>query len=149
MPRRSSSQTHSGIAADPMSTIGRRQIVATKLYGYDWSPTQGSPHRRSYEAVADALAEAGTKLVLVQNQLDPMPASDVQQLPPEGEYDDLRFIRFPGFWEEWTPGTERAAIREYCFCPRCRQRFAIQRSSGNASPRSLFLPPTDHDLPLV
>ena len=95
MPRRSSSQTHSGIAADPMSTIGRRQIVATKLYGYDWWPTQGSPHRRSYEAVADALAEAGTKLVLVQNQLDPMPASDVQQLPPEGEYDDLRFIRFP------------------------------------------------------
>jgi hypothetical protein len=187
-----------------MNTINRRQIVATKLYGYDWWPTQAGPDGRPYEAVADALAEAGTSLVLVQNQLDPLPASDVQQLPPEGEYDDLRlrnvlrdrgircfeatsmffqpdvyrerpdlhpvgadgsehvpigwyvglcpsseeyleqrarqlqrvaadlqpdglfldFIRFPGFWETWTPGTERAAIREYCFCSRCRLRFA-------------------------
>jgi hypothetical protein len=31
-----------------------------------------------------------TTVVLVRNQLDPIPASDVQQLPPEGEYDDLR-----------------------------------------------------------
>lgn len=187
-----------------MSTIDRRQIVATKLYGYDWWPAHGGPDHRPYEAVADALAEAGTRMVLVQNQLDPLPASDVQQLPPEGEYDDLRvrevlrdrgircfeatsvffqpgvyrqrpdlhpvgadgtkhapigwyvglcpsseeyleqrakqlqrvaadlqpdglfldFIRFPGFWEMWTPGTDRAAIREYCYCPRCRSRFA-------------------------
>jgi len=73
-----------------MNTIDRCQIVATKLYGYDWWPTQAEPDRRPYEVAADALAEAGTSLVLVQNQLDPMPASDVQQLPPEGEYDDLR-----------------------------------------------------------
>jgi hypothetical protein len=183
---------------------GGRRIVATKLYGYDWWPGPGGPARSRYEAVADALAHAGTNLALVQNQRDPLPASDVQQLPPQGDYDDLRFrevlrdrgircfestsmffqpevyrqrpdlrpvgadgkeftpigwyvglcpsseeyleqrarqlqhiaadldadglflsfIRFPGFWETWTPGTERAAIREYCFCPRCRHRFA-------------------------
>jgi hypothetical protein len=199
----------------PASTINRRQTVATKLYGYDWWPTTGGPDPRPYEAVADALTEAGTSLVLVQNQLDPLPASDVQQLPPEGEYNDLRlrevlrdrgircfeatsmffqpdvyrqrpdlhpigadgtehvpvgwyvglcpsseeyleqrarqlqqvaadlqadglflsFIRFPGFWETWTPGTERAAIREYCFCPRCRLRFA--RETGIKLPDDL------------
>jgi hypothetical protein len=191
---------------DTTSTARSQPIVATKLYGYDWWPAQAGPARSKYEAVADALAEAGTTMVLAQNQLDPLPASDVQQLPPEGEYDDLRlrevlrdrgircfestsmffqpeayrqrpdlrpvgadgtehvpvgwyvglcpsseeyldqrlrqlqrvaadlsadglflsFIRFPGFWETWTPGTERSSIREYCFCPRCRHRFAIQ-----------------------
>ncbi len=178
-------------------------LVATKLYGYDWWPAPG--RQDPYEVVADALADAGTTLVLVQNQLDPLPASDVQQVPPAGQYDDLRlrevlrergircfeatsmffqpevyrqrpglrpvgadgaehvpigwyvglcpsseeyleerarelqrvvadlhadglflsFIRFPGFWETWTPGTERAAVPEYCFCPRCRLRFAL------------------------
>ncbi len=186
-----------------MRTSNRGQIVATKLYGYDWWPAQARRDQHPYELVADRLAEAGTTLVLVQNQLDPLPASDVQQLPPGGEYDDLRlrevlrgrgitcfeatsmffqpdvyrqrpdlrpvgadgtdhvqtgwyvglcpsseeyleqrarqlqrvvadlnadglflsFIRFPGFWETWTPGTDRAAIPEYCFCPRCRRRF--------------------------
>jgi hypothetical protein len=185
-------------------------MVATKLYGYDWWPAHGRPDRGPYEVVADALAEVGTTLVLVQNQLDPLPASDVQQLPPQGEYDDLRlrevlrdrgircfeatsmffqpdvyrqrpdlrpvgadgaehvpvgwyvglcpsseeylerrarqlqrvaadlhadglflsFIRFPGFWETWTPGTDRAAIAEYCFCPRCRLRFTRETGIG-------------------
>jgi hypothetical protein len=187
-----------------VGATSRSPIVATKLYGYDWWPGRVSAGKPPYEAVADALAEAGTTLVLVQNQLDPLPASDVQQAPPQGEYDDLRlrqvlrergmrcfeatsmffqpdvyrqrpdlrpvgadggthepvgwyvglcpsseeyleqrarqlqrvtenlqadglflsFIRFPGFWEAWTPGTDRAAIREYCFCPRCLRRFA-------------------------
>jgi hypothetical protein len=188
-----------------LATGSGRSIVATKLYGYDWWPTHGrGPDHRRYEAVADALAAAGTTLVLGQNQLDPLPTSDVHQLPPQGEYDDLRlrellrergircfeatsmffqpdvyrrrpdlrpvgpdgaehvptgwyvglcpssdeyleqrarqlqrvavdlhadglflsFIRFPGFWEAWTPGTGRAGITEYCFCPRCRSRFA-------------------------
>jgi hypothetical protein len=189
----------------PMRTSSTRRLVATKLYGYDWWPA-GEADGDPYEAVADALAEAGTSLALVQNRIDPVPASDVEQLPPGGEYDDLRlreelrergircfeaismffqpavyrhrpdlrpvgadgaeqvqlgwyvglcpsseeyleqrarrlqrvtadlhadglfldFIRFPGFWEMWTPGTDRAAIREYCFCARCRQRFGLQ-----------------------
>jgi hypothetical protein len=185
-------------------------MIATKLYGYDWWPAQERAGRGPYEVVADALAEVGTTLVLVQNQLDPLPASDVRQLPPAGEYDDLRlrevlrdrgmrcfeatsmffqpeiywqrpdlrpvgadgtqhkpigwyvglcpsseeylekrasqlqrvvadlqadglflsFIRFPGFWETWTPGTDRAAISEYCFCPRCRLRFSRETGIG-------------------
>jgi hypothetical protein len=180
-------------------------IVATKMYGYDWW-TGG------YEATADALAAAGTNLVLAQNPLDPLPASDVAQVRPGGDYDDLRlrrelrargircfestamffqpddywrhpdlrpvgadgtqmqpadwyvglcpsseeyleqrvrllrrvvteleadglfvsFIRFPGFWETWTPGTDRKAVTEYCFCSRCRRRFS--RETGHAVP---------------
>jgi len=186
-----------------MSNGNRSRVVATKLYGYDWWPRHVRPDQSRYEAVADALAQAGTSLVLVQNQLDPLPASDVQQLPPRGEYDDARlrevlrdrgircfeatsmffqpdvyaerpdlrpvaadgtqhgpvgwyvglcpssepylaerasqlqqvvadlgadglflsFIRFPGFWETWTPGTRRSAVPECCFCPRCLRRF--------------------------
>jgi len=180
-------------------------IVATKMYGYDWWAGQ-------YEATVDALAKAGTNLVLAQNPLDPLPASDVQQVRPAGDYDDLRlrrelrargircfestavffqpehyrqrpdlrpvgadgaemtpadwyvglcpsseeyleervgllqrvvteleadglflsFIRFPGFWETWTPGVERTAITEYCFCSRCRRRFS--RETGHDLP---------------
>jgi hypothetical protein len=175
------------------------------MYGYDW-------WTRRYEATADALAAAGTNLVLVQNPLDPLPASDVEQVRPGGDYDDLRlrrelrargmrcfestamffqpehyrqrpdlrpvgadgaemtqadwyvglcpsseeylddrvrllqrvvteleadglflsFIRFPGFWETWTPGVERKAITEYCFCARCRRRFS--RETGHDVP---------------
>jgi hypothetical protein len=51
--------------------MSTRPIVATKLYGYDWWPALAQPGRRKYEVVADALAEAGTTLVLAQNQLDP------------------------------------------------------------------------------
>lgn len=190
-------------------------IVATKMYGYDWWAGR-------YEATADGLAEAGTNLVLAQNPLDPLPASDVQQVRPDGDYDDLRlrrelrargircfestamffqprhyrqradlrpagadgaemtpadwyvglcpsseeyldervrllqrvvtelevdglflsFIRFPGFWETWTPGVKRSAIREYCFCSRCRQRFSREtghRLPGDVRPAAALL----------
>lgn len=209
--------------------MSARRIVATKMYGYGWWPGPGGPPREGaastvrgkthnempYEATADALAAAGTNLVLAQNQLDPLPASDVGQTPPGREYSDLRlrnvlrargmrvfestamffhpahyrerpelrpvapdgtvmvpadwyvglcpsseeyveervqllrrvvteleadgvfisFIRFPGFWETWVPGTKRVTIPEYCFCTRCRGRFA--RETGNALPNEL------------
>jgi len=83
-----------------MSTIDRRRIVATKLYGYDWWPTQA--------------------------QLDPMPASDVQQLPPEGEYDDCGSAKCCG-----TAG------------------YAASRVPGVRHRGRCFSRRWDHDLPLV
>lgn len=46
----------------------------------------------------------------------------VKELQPYGVF--LGFIRFPGFWELWLPRTERADWPEFCFCSRCRNRFA-------------------------
>jgi hypothetical protein len=45
----------------------------------------------------------------------------VSTLEPDGIF--LSFIRFPGFWEAWTPAVKPDEINEYCFCPRCLARF--------------------------
>lgn len=56
-----------------MNATNSRRLVATKLYGYNWWPAQGrSDH--PYEIVPGALSEVGTTLVLLQNQLVPLPA---------------------------------------------------------------------------
>jgi hypothetical protein len=44
----------------------------------------------------------------------------------------LGFMRFPGFWELWLPGTNAEIWREYCFCDRCLERF--QKESGIVLP---------------
>ncbi|HWQ78678.1 MAG TPA: hypothetical protein VN381_07665 [Anaerovoracaceae bacterium] len=35
----------------------------------------------------------------------------------------LGFMRYPGFWELWLPGTSEKDWPEYCFCPRCLEKF--------------------------
>ncbi|WP_344496153.1 hypothetical protein, partial [Nonomuraea monospora] len=54
----------------------------------------------------------------------------VDDLRPDGVF--LNFIRFPGFWEAWTPRRTRAEIKEYCFCERCLRGFS--QSTGNDLP---------------
>jgi len=49
-------------------------------------------------------------------------AEAVRHLKPNGIH--LGFMRFPGFWELWLPQTRRDDHPEYCFCPRCCERFA-------------------------
>ena len=49
----------------------------------------------------------------------------VTELEPDGLF--LSFTRFPGFWENWVPGYAFAAADRFCFCPRCRTRFAADR----------------------
>jgi len=39
----------------------------------------------------------------------------------------LDFIRLPVDWEMITSDTRIESIREYCFCPRCRQKYAASR----------------------
>ncbi|MBA3416123.1 MAG: hypothetical protein H0U10_12955, partial [Chloroflexia bacterium] len=46
----------------------------------------------------------------------------VADLQPDGLF--LSFTRFPGFWENWLPDYRFSAADEFCFCDRCRARFA-------------------------
>lgn len=48
----------------------------------------------------------------------------------------LGFMRYPGFWELWLPGVSENDWPEYCFCPRCLEKFKelthipVPRSGG-------------------
>ena len=44
------------------------------------------------------------------------------ELEPDGLF--LSFTRYPGFWENWVPGYTFTNSDRFCFCPRCRGRFA-------------------------
>lgn len=44
------------------------------------------------------------------------------ELDPDGFF--LSFTRYPGFWENWIPGYVFSNADRFCFCPRCRSRFA-------------------------
>jgi hypothetical protein len=44
------------------------------------------------------------------------------ELEPDGLF--LSFTRYPGFWENWVPSYTFIDADRYCFCPRCRSRFA-------------------------
>jgi hypothetical protein len=59
----------------------------------------------------------------------------VDELRPDGYF--LSFTRFPGFWENWTPDYRFANADRFCFCPRCRARFAaetgIELPAGDAA----------------
>jgi hypothetical protein len=46
----------------------------------------------------------------------------VEELAPDGLF--LQFTRYPGFWENWTPGYTFSDADRFCFCDRCRTRFA-------------------------
>lgn len=48
----------------------------------------------------------------------------VEELEPDGLF--LSFTRFPGFWENWLPGYRFTAADQFCFCDRCRARFAAE-----------------------
>ncbi len=45
-----------------------------------------------------------------------------EELEPDGFF--LSFTRFPGFWENWVPGYDFGDKDRFCFCDRCRSRFA-------------------------
>jgi hypothetical protein len=46
----------------------------------------------------------------------------VEELAPAGLF--LQFCRYPGFWENWTPDYRFSDADSFCFCDRCRTRFA-------------------------
>ncbi len=60
-------------------------------------------------------------------------ADVVDKLRPDGVF--LSFIRFPGFWEGWTPQVPPAHIRDFGFAPGSVARFA--RDTGIELPPKL------------
>lgn len=65
----------------------------------------------------------------------------VAELRPDGYF--LSFTRFPGFWENWTPDSRFTNADRFCFCPRCRARFAadagIDLPTGDAAAQARFI----------
>jgi hypothetical protein len=51
-----------------------------------------------------------------------------RELEPDGIF--LQFIRYPGFWENWTldPDYLFTAADRFCFCDRCRSLFANEKN---------------------
>jgi hypothetical protein len=61
--------------------------MAVKNYGFEWSTRFGLTDVE----VAGRIASHGFDQVLVQNLIDPLPTSAVEQEPPAGAYDERRF----------------------------------------------------------
>jgi hypothetical protein len=63
------------------------------------------------------------------------------ELNPDGLF--LSFTRYPGFWENWVPGYVFTDADRYCFCPRCRARFAadlnIEIPDGDVATQAKFI----------
>jgi hypothetical protein len=65
----------------------------------------------------------------------------VSELAPDGLF--LSFTRFPGFWENWVPDYVFSNADRFCFCPRCRARFAAERlialPAGDTAAQARFI----------
>jgi hypothetical protein len=65
----------------------------------------------------------------------------VTDLEPDGLF--VSFTRFPGFWENWVPGYEFTDADRYCFCQRCRARFAadlaVELPNGDMAAQARFI----------
>ncbi len=63
------------------------------------------------------------------------------ELEPDGLF--LSFTRYPGFWENWVPNYEFTNEDRFCFCPRCRARFAgelgIELPAGDTAVQAGFI----------
>lgn len=62
-------------------------LIAVKCYGYAWMLDHGLTERQA----AVRLREHGVDWALLQNRLDPLPTSGVEQEPPAEAHDDARF----------------------------------------------------------
>ncbi|HET7092150.1 MAG TPA: hypothetical protein VFI22_01700, partial [Thermomicrobiales bacterium] len=71
----------------------------------------------------------------------------VDELRPDGYF--LSFTRFPGFWENWTPDYRFTNADRFCFCPRCRARFAaetgIELPAGDAATQARVILDHHHE----
>lgn len=63
-------------------------IVGVKAYGWDWSTVHGF----SMKEAARRMVAQGIDWALVQNLIDPLPGSAVDQQPPAGEYGDREWV---------------------------------------------------------
>lgn len=67
-------------------------IVGVKAYGWQWS----DDHGLTMDQAAFRMASHGVDWALVQNLIDPLPGSAVQQAPPSGAYTDRGWVEALG-----------------------------------------------------
>lgn len=91
--------------------------------GFDWYLGVCPTHDGYLAAKIDRLQRVGT------------------ELEPDGLF--LSFTRYPGFWENWVPGYTFTNDDRFCFCPRCRARFAadleLDLAPGDAATQARFI----------
>ena len=85
-------------------TRGRSTRTAIPDAGFDWYLGVCPTHEGYLAAKIDRLRRVAA------------------ELEPDGLF--LSFTRYPGFWENWVPGYAFTNADRFCFCPRCRARFA-------------------------
>ncbi len=86
-----------------------RPVDATGAFGlgFDWYRGACPTHAAYLEAKIERLRRVAT------------------ELEPDGFF--LSFTRFPGFWENWVPDYAFSDADRFCFCDRCRKRFAADQ----------------------
>jgi hypothetical protein len=64
-----------------------------------------------------------------------------RDLEPDGYF--LSFTRYPGFWENWVPDYQFSVADRFCFCDRCRARFAcdlgLDLPSGDIARQAAYI----------
>ena len=113
--------------SDALRTAGLRVYQTTALF-FDPELLQAFPDARPVDAsgAPDAgfdwyLGVCPTHDGFLAAKIDRLHRV-VAELEPEGLF--LSFTRYPGFWENWVPGYTFSNADRFCFCPRCRARFA-------------------------
>ncbi len=71
-----------------MKPPGMQPIVGVKAYGWAWSVVHGF----SMSQAATRMAAQGIDWAIVQNLIDPLPGSAVDQRPPGSDYDDREWV---------------------------------------------------------
>ncbi|MFV0450634.1 MAG: hypothetical protein ACK5LS_00070 [Propioniciclava sp.] len=64
------------------------RLVGVKAYGWQWA----TEHGLSMGQAATRMAAHGVDLAMVQNLIDPLPGSAVDQAPPTGSYSDAGWV---------------------------------------------------------
>ncbi len=113
--------------SEALRAAGLRVYQTTALF-FDPELLQSFPDARPIDANGDPhlgfdwyLGVCPTHEGYLEAKIDRLKRVAVE-LDPDGLF--LSFTRYPGFWENWVPGYTFTNADRYCFCPRCRARFA-------------------------
>ena len=113
--------------SDALRAAGLRVLQTTALF-FDPALLQEFPDARPIDANGAPhvgfdwyLGTCPTHDGYVETKIDRL-RRVAAQLEPDGLF--LSFTRYPGFWENWIPDYAFTNADRFCFCPRCRARFA-------------------------
>ena len=113
--------------SDALRASGLRVLQTTALF-FDPELLQSFPDARPVDANGDPhggfdwyLGVCPTHDGYLAAKIDRLRCV-VAELGPDGLF--LSFTRYPGFWENWVPGYAFSNADRFCYCPRCRARFA-------------------------